>query len=349
MKGLRIAAALLGVGVMAAGARAQSRPYAYRHISLDEATVPGAVVTVYMGLSDDGRAFGNAFICATPEVCEPKIVMYRRGVTTVLAAGNLYAVNATGLVGGSVIVDPVNFVERAALFSESRGVELIPRPDDDLMSHVLSVADNGLALVEALDASFTMVYFLYHQGRVTPLDFGAEFGVSDVQVNERGEVSGTMYGVDGARAFRHDSVTGETTVLNPLSTEPESWGLAINSNGEVLGYSFVPGAIERVGWWDRNGLFHTAFVEGTEQYPTVSNDLLWNQAGLIVITKSFREDDPGSYIVPQPGVRLSLADITTGPLPPANEITDVNSRGDLLGMGGSQPFVIEHQFILERL
>src|SRR4051812_49019344 len=78
-----------------------------------------------------------------------------------------------------------------------------------------------------------------------------------------------------------------------------------NRASSVLGYSFVSGGLEAIGVW-HNSTFKTYFVEGTTEFPTVSNNLLWNEPGLIVITGA--NNDPNSYIVPRPGIRLSLAD-----------------------------------------
>ncbi len=77
--------------------------------------------------------------------------------------------------------------------------------------------------------------------------------------------------------------------------------------------------------------------------PSISNRLLWNGHRLIVITGT---NDLASYIVPRPGVRLNVSDLTTG-LPPWTVIRDVNNRGDLLGYGGSARGAFEHSFLLE--
>ena len=69
----------------------------------------------------------------------------------------------------------------------------------------------------------------------------------------------------------HDTRSGITTLLHPLYTEPEAWALGINDRGDVLGYSFIPGATERIGVWDASGHFSTRFVEGTPEVPTISN------------------------------------------------------------------------------
>ena len=86
----------------------------------------------------------------------------------------------------------------------------------------------------------------------------------------------------------------------------------INSRGQVLGYSFVCAGVERVGVWNRRGEFKSFFVEGTEEFPTVSNKLLFNNDNLIVITSVSRPDSEAftnSYLVPRPGVRLNVADL----------------------------------------
>ena len=100
----------------------------------------------------------------------------------------------------------------------------------------------------------------------------------------------------------------------------------------MLGYSFDPFADEVIGVWrNRPGNpFETYFVEATLEIPTISDELLWNEHGLIVIT--FTNDD-ASYIVPRPGVRINLADITDHlPAGRRTVITDLNDSGDLLGI-----------------
>jgi hypothetical protein len=107
----------------------------------------------------------------------------------------------------------------------------------------------------------------------------------------------------------------------------------------------VSGGRERIGVW-RGGTFQPYFVEGTPEFPTISNRLLWNRRGLIVITAT---NDGNSYLVPRPGVRLRLADLVDGPLPPVTQIVDLNDRGDLVGFGGARPGVVDSQFLLERV
>jgi hypothetical protein len=247
-----------------------------------------------------------------------------------------------------VILDPVNFTEQAALFKGNR-VERIPPLTGEYTGRIIKLTDSGIALVESLDTTtFAATYYLYKNSKITPLDLGpGQIAFSDV--NNQGLVSGILFGsgTGNDRAFRFDPRTNRMTILNPLVTEPDSWDLAINSNGEVLGYSFVPGGLERIGVWGKSGEFSTYFVEGTPEIPTVSSRLLWNERGLIVITFTSRNDQ-SSYIVPGPGLRIDLADITDG-LPPWNIIDDVNARGDLLGSGGDQYFNAEHTFILERV
>ena len=103
-------------------------------------------------------------------------------------------------------------------------------------------------------------------------------------------------------------------------------------------------ALERIGVW-RDKTFKTYFVEGTLAFPTVSNRLLWS--GLIVITRT-NPPDLNSYVVPAPGVRLKLADITDT-LPVWTLMFDINDHGDILGVGGDAYFVGGHTFVLKRV
>jgi hypothetical protein len=184
------------------------------------------------------------------------------------------------------------------------------------------------------------------------LDFGPDFA-EQFDINDHGIVSGTSFRSAGDRAFRYHPRSGSITLLEPLPTEPKTWGQAINSRGDVLGYSFSDCGLERVGVW-RGTTFHTYFVEGTPEFPTVSNDLLWNERGLIVITSAINcrnnvSTDLNSYLVPRPGVRLKLADLVDDPLPVWTSITDVNNRGDMIGSGGSAPFQPSSVFLLQRV
>jgi hypothetical protein len=130
------------------------------------------------------------------------------------------------------------------------------------------------------------------------------------------------------------------TLLQPVPPDTLAWGLGINNRGDVLGYSFVSGAPyhERIGVWDRNGNFQTYFDE-----TIVSNRLLFNDNNLIVITLV---QDSNSYLVPQPGVRLNLADLVVN-MPAGQDlrsITDMNNHGDMIGSSSQG-----NNFLLERV
>jgi hypothetical protein len=338
--GLCVCCLTVGLGPPAR-AGSLTEGYAYRYVSLDDAKPPGATFVDYFGLNSTRRVYGNAFTC--DEFCDPTIVVYRNGTTTVIHKGVGYAVNEVGVVGGSVVTDLAAFDEQAALFDGAK-VQVIPRRPNEATSRVLKLTDSGIALVESLDATtFAPTYSLFTRGRSVELALGPD-QVGFLDVNNIGVVAGTFFdGLGGHhRAFRYRPPTSPER-LNPLPTEPASYGMAINSQSDVLGYSFVPGGIERIGRW-HNGSFITSFVEGTPTVPTISERLLWNEGGLIVIT---RTSDSRSYIVPRAGVRLNVADLTRG-LPAWTQIVDVNNVGDLVGFGGSSFGFAEHAFFLER-
>jgi hypothetical protein len=324
---------------------AEEREPRYRYISLDAALPPDFVFLDPIKITDDRRVYGTAYSC--PSDCIPWIFVYRSGRLTVLDRGFAYTANEDGVVGGSVLTDPANPSEQAALFHGHHQIELIPPLPGERASHVLELTDSGIALVESIDSvTFASTFYLYRHGRVTALNLGFD-QTRFIHVNDRGVVAGTSFdlGTRRSRAFRYDPRSGTMTTLDPLSTEPDSWGLGINDRGDVLGYSFVSGGLERIGaWHDRT--FQTYFVEGTPEFPTVSNRLLWNRNGLIVITDT-AGPDLGSYLVPAPGVRLRLADLSDH-LPTWTVIQGVNGRGDLVGAGGSSRAIIEETFLLER-
>ena len=242
-----------------------------------------------------------------------------------------------------MVLDPDQHTTQAALFTNTAVQLIAPLHNDEFTSAVRLLTDSRIAFVDSLDTNFELSQYLTRRGNVTPLDFG---GFPDhLDINDRGRISGTFRRQAGDRAFRYAPFSGQLRLLEPLPTEPNSWGQAINSRGHVLGYSFVFGGRERIGVW-RGARFRTYFVEGTAQFPTVSNRLVWNEQGLIVITDT---TDLNSYLVPRPGVRLKLADLTRGPLPAWTEIIDVNNNGDLIGVGGPRRFERSVVFLLRRL
>jgi hypothetical protein len=191
---------------------------------------------------------------------------------------------------------------------------------------------------------------LYHKGQATPLDFGPSISnPSRLAINNQGILSGRQGSspFDGATGFRFDPRTEDAMLLQPLSTDPLAWGLAINNRGDVLGYSFVSGGLERIGVWDRQGEFKTYFVEGTSEFPTISNSLLFNDNNLIVITfvTSPASESGNSYLVPKPDTRLNIADLVEN-LPEGRDlsfISDINNQGSMIGTSSQGS-----SFLLER-
>jgi hypothetical protein len=351
-------AALLAIFTITAtpNTYAQSRPYAYRYVSLEEALPPGVSSGGWFGLSDDGRVFGSGATCDELG-CTDEVVFAYDGVTTeILYRGVQGAmVNRTGtVIAGTVVTDWQTFSFQPVIMKDG-SIDIVPALPGQLQSWVMGLTDAGAALIVALteeNGEFKEQLYLYHEGRRTFIDFAPYF-VSVQGISAQGLITGYTFTEAGYRAVRYDPKKGAMTLLAPLPTEQYSWGMEINASGQVLGYSWdaSPGdSTERIGYWDRTGTFHELFLEGTPEIPTLTNRLLWNDAGLAVLTAGF--SDPTSYIVPGPGVRLSVAELTTpaGRLPAWNVITGVNAQGDLLGYGGPELFAWPTEsFLLQRL
>lgn len=336
---------VLTLGLVAVAA--QAKEFRYHYVSLDQVELPpGFLFFDPVVINNRGRVYGNAYDEA---FFFPHVAVYTDGAITVLQPGTVSAANKGGTMGGSVLIDPVNFIEQAALFHGDQ-VELIPRQPGELTSFVTALNDAGMALVTSFDASFQQTFVLYKNGQATPLDFGPTVtNPFFLHINNHGIISGTTFisGI-GTRGFRFSTRTGKTTQLDPFPTEPEAWALDINNRGDVLGYSFVPGGLERVGVWDRRSHFKTYFVEGTPEFPTISNHLLFNDNNLIVITRvssPASEAFKNSYLVPKPGVRLNLADLVENLPVGLNPgfILDINNHGDMIGFDlfGSGVFLLE--------
>ena len=211
-------------------------------------------------------------------------------------------------------IDFTNQIEQAALFRGDR-VELIPPQPGERRSFVTALNDFGMALVTSLDATDQPTYVLYRNGRTTVLDLGLTITqpLEFLHINNQGIISGTAFNLPGIgdRGFRFDPRSGETTLLDPLPTEPSAWALDINNRGNVLGYSFVPSGIERIGVWNSTGTSRPTLSRASRNSRSTAMRLRFNDNNLIVITlvSGATCEHAESYLVPKPGVRLNLADL----------------------------------------
>jgi hypothetical protein len=280
------------------------------------------------GLSDDADVFGVGFDCTDDfSFCSIDLLKVDRNAdfSVVLEDFAVNEVNGPGDAGGCVLDDAAGTSQAAVLSSNGR-LELIPRLPGEISSCIVQLSDHGTALVFSQDESSALTTYVV-RGRRTyafPLE-GAEIW----DMNDDGTIAGVLQTDAGERAFRFDSRTQTNTILEPISPDPHSWGLGINRRGEVLGYSFEFGATERIGKWNKQNEFEVSFVEGTPEFPTVSNQLNWNENGFIVV--SYAPTDEKTYLIPKPGVRLDLADLVGGAVVPSTLVAlDVNDRADFV-------------------
>jgi hypothetical protein len=150
--------------------------------------------------------------------------------------------------------------------------------------------------------------------------------------------------------YRYDPAAGTSTLLPP-SPDPTDKNVlieGINAGGDVLGYSFVDffgtGPYhERVGVWDSTGVFQTYFFETLN-----TNILVFNDRDEIVITET---EDGNSYLVPTPGTRLNLADLTSN-VPAGLQlaiVVSIDNAGNIAGFAADPTFTFFFPFLLETL
>jgi hypothetical protein len=308
----------------------------YRYVAVGEELPPQYLFFDPAAIGRVSTIVGTAY-AVEGDLLVPHVALFDRGHYKFLGEGLAGPVNAAGTIGGALLIDPDNFLTQAALFHGER-VTVIPLLPGQVTSGVLDLNDAGQALVFSIDAAFENVTLSVWDGhRSVPLDFGPEVPFSFFEhMNNAGLISGTTLSVGGDRGFVHDWRSGKTTLLQPV-TEPHAWALDINNRGEVLGYSFIPGGIERIGVWDAKGEFRTRFVEGTAEIPTISNALRFNDNGLIVITRvSSPADEAGhSYLLDRRNRRVDLEDVTKDLVVERGSlwfVLGINNLGNLFGL-----------------
>lgn len=356
--------ASLVLGVLAATAQAGEH-FNYRYIRLDDQVPPPPAPVVFSNffatqINDRGQVSGDIAYC-DEMTCQSYVGIYEHGQTKRLQEGISGPLNESGVIGGSVIIDAENFFTQAALFRRTGRVELIPPLPDEVSSEVIALNDKNTALVRSFDRSFNSRIVLYKNGKSSVLDFEPGIYNPDfLKINNQEIISGTGTVTSAgnfcndAKAFRYKLKNDNLQVLEPLPTENLAWGLGINEEGNVLGYSFICGGLERIGIWDRTGHFNTYFVEGTPDFPTVSNRLVFNERNQIAISEvSSPASDrlAVSYLVPRKGVRLNIKDliVNQNDLPADakfGSIRDINNHGDMVGF---DYFGFGGNFLLHRL
>ena len=345
---------MLALGLMTVPGYAQE--FRYRYVSLDQLTLPTGYNTFHpTGIRNGGRVYGT--LCDATCTATALAFFDDGGLTLLPPVPPSFSgpVNARGTIGGSV-TDPTTGVVHAALFKGKR-VEIVPPQPNEAFAFVLSLNADDVALVESDDAAGVATFVLYSHGKAKVLNFGPtipapaflRFNGVGRWINDEGLIAGTndTGRFTGDRGFRFDPQSGRAVLLNPFPgdpTETVAWGQGINNRGDVLGYSFVgfPSSApyhERIGIWDRNGVFQTYFVETIS-----SSQLLFNNNNQIVITLG---SPPGtSYLIPKPGVRLDLATLVVN-LPAGQDIrvvTDIDDQGDLIGVSSTG-----NNFLLQRV
>jgi hypothetical protein len=336
---------------------AQGEEFRYRYVSFDDKAPPGFAYFVPTGINNSGKVAGTVYNCDEFFVCSDyHVAVYEKGKVTVLHPGYAGPINSSGTIGGTVDLDPENYTTQSALFRKQK-VELVPPQPGELTSFLQRLNDPHTVLITSYDTEFNRTSLLYKNGKSTVLDFGPTLtnalSYEITGMNNETIMSGTVLFANPGRAttnraFRFDPRTGQTTVFEPVETDTQTWGLDINNDGGILGYSFRFSGIERIGVWDRDGNFKPYFVEGTPEFPTISNALVFNDNNLIVISRVRRPaaEANNSYLVPEPGIRLNLADLVLN-LPEGvklYEVTAINNAGDILGVAWDGT-----SFLLERI
>jgi hypothetical protein len=282
------------------------------------------------GLSAQGEAIGQAFDCNEDfTVCSQSVLKRESDGRFTVLAENFFAndVNSRGDAGGCTF-DPVTFLGQAGIVRVNGALELIPPLPGEMSSCVSKLSDSGVAFVTSTDPNFVASVYVFDHGKIRPFPV---LNVTVEDINDRAQVAGTQGDPPDNRAYRFDARTQTTTILQPVPPDPVSFGLAINRQGEVLGFSFdFDGIVQRTGKWNRRNEFETSLIggSGNPAFPTIINSVTWNEQGLIVASAT---SDGNTYLIPSPGVRLNLADLVkNGPAPSPLQVLAVNDHADLV-------------------
>lgn len=302
-----------------------AKEFKYRYIDIYNVSAPDGYRYFWpVWLNNLGEIAGVTYKCDGTS-CIDYVAIYKNGHLRALQPGDTLTGNDRGTSGG-YITDQNTANVQAALFRGHDHLTIIPEPPGDPFSFVYSLNNQNHAIVVG---STGLQY--YSNGHTTELNFGPQLPNASIprfpKLNDSDAIAVTnTTGFVNDRAFRFNVRTGMSRVLDPVQPDTQSWGMAVNNGGYVLGYSFVSVAPyhERIGIWDRFGHFTTYYDE------TINTDFLaFNDQNQILQPVQ----GEGAYLLPRPGVRLNLADLVED-LPPGTELdsaVQINNRGDIFG------------------
>lgn len=312
----------------------------YRYVAIDQANLPAPYTSFSPSTVIDGRVIGTVF---DDTFSIAAVAVYDHGAIAIGPAGFASDGNHRGMIGGS------NLNSQASIFSHGN-TTVVPALPNALFSNVNALADDGLALISSTDSSFTATFAYFARGNVTPINFGLPDPVFGGFMNDEGmvavtkEESATDHFLHG---YRYNPLSQKSTLLPPFAGDPTDVMVLVqgmNDREEVLGYSFTTfdstSYHERVGFWDRFNTFHPFFEETNNTQQLFSND-----SDEIVITES---SDGNSYLVPQPGTRLNLADIVKN-VPAGlslSQAVGIDNAGNIAGVANDATQTNFYPFLL---
>ena len=328
-------AAALALTLLAPAAHAD--PLRYGYVALDQVPLPAPYAFFAPSAVVAGRVYGTVFDAA---FSIENVAVYSGGTITVGPSGSATVANASGTIGGA---DPTGL---AALF-DGDATTLVPALPGQAFANIVSLGDNGLALVQSSTSSFVDTFAYFRAGTESVIDFGLPEPAVSAFMNNAGLIGLNKQATSHDRflhGYLFDPRTGTSTQLPP-SSDPTDLNVlveGINAGGDVLGYSFTdffsPAYHERVGIW-KGGVFQTYFFETLN-----TNILVFNDRDEIVITET---EDGESYLVPTPGTRLDLAGLTSN-VPAGVQlslVTGIDNAGNIAGFavdldGNFFPFLL---------
>jgi hypothetical protein len=327
------------LAVTLASSAAGADPLRYAYVALDQVPLPAPYTSFAPAAVVDGRVFGTVF---DDSFTIANVAEYDGGAITIGPTGSAFCANAAGVIGGE------SATAQGALFRGS-STTLVPALPGQSFANVISLADNQLALVQSVDASFVSTFAYFRDGVVSAIGFGLPDPAANAFLNNAGLIgltkqeSPTDHFLHG---YLYNPRTQTSTPLPPFSADPTDINVliqGINNGGDVLGYSFTdfasPAYHERVGIW-RHGVFQTYFFETLN-----TSTLVFNDRDEIVITNS---SDGHSYLVPTPGTRLDLATLIPN-LPAGLQptlVVGIDNAGNITGFAADDTFTNFFPFLL---
>jgi len=256
---------------------------------------PSTHESLASGINNQGTVIGRIRTGNTESA-----VIWQGNTPQVVAQGSdatLVKINNAGTAVGMLTAAPSDHTQ--AIIWQNNALAILPAVSGATDSYALSINDAGAVLGYSLVADGGVAW-IWQDGQTQPLTMGGSTWTTANAINNQGDILG---GASGASVLWRQ---GQLTRLESLPGNGAASGLALNEQGQVVGYSYGTEDDLSIPWfratlWENGQAYNlNDLVVNSLEGGTLEHALGINEKGQIVGRAYFGTDIRGFVLTPVP-------------------------------------------------